>query len=204
MKEQPDPDAKCRDKFLVQSVVMADQEDDADIPALWSAIEKTNKASIQERKIKVHFLPAGGPQQTNGLSASHDEPPAYSSPASAYNSPAPGVHSAVTEKSPTPAESARSTVAHAAEVTGVSSAAAAVANAMPSNQAELQHQLNVAQAKIKDLTNQLSDPAFRQRKVAEAQEKVQTVVQQSQETGVPLHITAGLCLLSFIIAWLFF
>lgn len=202
MKEQPEPDAKCRDKFLVQSVVMNDTDEDADIPALWSNIEKTSKASIQERKIKVHFLPAGGPQQ-NGLSAPHDEPPAYSSPASAYNSPAPA-HSAVTEKSPPPTESARSAVTHAAEVTGVAGAAAAVANAMPSNQAELQQQLNAAQAKIKELTNQLSDPQFRQRKVAEAQEKVQTVVQQSQESGVPLHITAGLCLLSFLIAWLFF
>lgn len=87
MKEQPAPDARCRDKFLVQSVAIAPNTaapDGSNISQIWSNIEQTAKSSIQEKKIKVNFLPADGAAQTNGIVIGHgaedDQPPAYSSP----------------------------------------------------------------------------------------------------------------------------
>lgn len=203
MKEDPPLDARCRDKFLVQSVLVDDSEE-TNVSTLWSNVERTSKGSIQERKIRVQFLPpSSGATETQSNGVSHEEqPPAYSSPTQIYGSPGPA--STADSKSPSTAETARSSVAKAAEATGVTGAAAAVVNAMPQSQDELKQQLSAAQAKISELTNQLSDPQVRQRKVAEAQEKVQTIVQQSQESGVPLHITAALCLVSFLIAYLFF
>lgn len=93
---------------------------------------------------------------------------------------------------------------NAAEATGISAAASAVVASVPKSSDDVQEQLAAAKAQISKLTGQLQDPQFRQRKVQEANEKVQTVVAQSQESGVPLQIVAGLCLLSFLIAYLFF
>ncbi|KIV80071.1 hypothetical protein PV11_07600 [Exophiala sideris] len=197
MKEEPPLDAKCRDKFLVQTVLTS-QDQDPNVTTLWQTVEKTAKHTIQEKKIRVNFLSATG-GTPNGVTSHDEEPPAYSSP-SQFDSPAPrtsigGVSTA---------ESARTSMANTAESTGLMSAGATIANAVPTSGQELQDQLAAAQAQIKKLSDQVQDPQFRQRKVQEASDKVQTVVQQSQETGVPLQIVAGLCLLSFLIAYLFF
>lgn len=197
MKEEPPLDYKCRDKFLVQTVALEGDHSSSEdsVATIWSSIEKTSKGSIQEKKIRVTFLSAGA-STPNGVShESEEKPPSYSaaSPSPQFNSPVP------TEKS-TAAESARS----AAEATGVAGAAAAVSNAIPTSQAELKAQLQAAQQQIAKLTSEMKDPQVRQRKVAEATEKVQTAVQTTQDGGVPLHIAAALCLVSFLIAYLFF
>jgi hypothetical protein len=200
MKEDPPLDAKCRDKFLVQSVsVTAEQE--PNITSLWQQIEKTAKGSIQERKIRVNFLPASG-ATTNGVS--HEEqPPAYSSPTPQFGSPAPA-SSSEAKSEPSTVESAKDTTIKAAEVSGLATGATKISNAVPRSTDDVSAQLAAAKEQIAILSKQVQDPQFRQRKMQEANEKVQTVVQQSQESGVPVHITAALCLLSFLIAYLFF
>jgi len=197
MKEEPPLDAKCRDKFLVQSVLTsADQ--DPNVTTLWQTVEKTAKSTIQERKIRVNFLPEAG-ATPNGVSSREEQPPAYSSPPPQFGSPAGQSSSGLST-----AESAKGSLAAAAEATGLTAAAAAVSNALPSSNEELKEQFSAATAQVQKLPGQVQDPQFRQRKVQEASEKVQTVVQQSNESGVPLRIVAGLCLLSFLIAYLFF
>jgi hypothetical protein len=196
LKEDPPLDFKCRDKFLVQSVAVS-SDAEANLPTLWANIEKTAKSSIQERKIRVNFLAPSG-ATTNGVGSHEDQPPAYTSPTPQFGSPAPD--SAVKTERSTAAETARS----ATEATGIAGAAAVITNAIPTSGDELKQQLAAAQAQISKLTAQLQDPQVRQRKIHEANEKVQTIVQQSQDTGVPLQIVAGLCLLSFLIAYLFF
>jgi hypothetical protein len=213
MKEDPPLDAKCRDKFLVQSVLMK-SDDVSNVGAIWSDIEKTAKSSIQERKIRVNFLPAdGSATNASGTAAPpnsrEEEPPAYSSPSPQFGSPA--THSAVTSvvepkssgtKSMTETTNASSSTAAASST--LASAATAFSNAVPTSQEELKQQLVDAKAQISKLTSQLNDPQLRQRKVQEASEKMQTVVQQTGETGVPVQVVAGLCLLSFLLAYFFF
>lgn len=101
-------------------------------------------------------------------------------------------------------ESAKTSAVNVAEATGVAGAATAISNAIPTSTDGLKQQLSAAQSQIAKLTAQLQDPQVRQRKVQEASEKMQTVVQQSQDSGVPLQIVAILCLVSFLIAYLFF
>ncbi len=202
MKEDPPLDAKCRDKFLVQSVVVDDTQE-SNLTSLWQQIEKTNKGSIQERKIRVNFLPASG-AATNGVASHEDQPPAYTSPTPQFGSPVPASSSDAKSPPTTATESVKQNAVKAAEVTGVAGAAAVVANAVPSNTEDVKAQLAAAREQISSLSQQLQDPQVRQRKMAETQEKVQAVVQQSQESGVPLRITAVLCLVSFLIAYLFF
>ncbi|KAF7512472.1 hypothetical protein GJ744_001407 [Endocarpon pusillum] len=220
MKEDPPLDAKCRDKFLVQSVLIT-SEDVSNIPAIWQTIEKTAKSSIQERKIRVNFLPAeGATSTTNGVPAPHrnsEEPPAYSSPSPQFGSPATHsavTHSAVTHSAVTSTETkdygkrsvddTNNSSSTATAPSTVSSVAAVVSSAVPTSQEDLKQQLADAKAQISKLTSQLGDPQLRQRKVQEASEKMQTVVQQTGETGVPVQIVAGLCLLSFLLAYFFF
>jgi len=208
MKEDPPLDAKCRDKFLVQSVLMTTDEESNNLANFWQTVEKTSKASIQERKIRVNFLPPGGSgSAVNGVAHDHeDEPPAYSSQSPQFSS-SPAQTSIA--PSSTTVDTGKGSVAKAAENTGAglasaASAPVAVANPVPTSSESLQQQLAAAHAQIAKLTSQLADPQLRQRKMQETSEKMQTVVQHSNESGVPLQIVAGLCLLSFLIAYLFF
>ena len=209
MKEDPPLDAKCRDKFLVQSVLMA-SNDASNVAAIWQNIEKTAKSSIQERKIRVNFLPADSAKPAvNGVPTHNqeDEPPAYSSPSPPFGSPATHIPAtSVGSKTTTakPLSDVKAPASGGAVSSSIGSAVTAVSNTVPSSSEDLTQQLADAKAQISKLTSQLVDPQVRQRKVQEAGEKMQTVVQQSSETGVPLQIVAGLCLLSFLIAYLFF
>ncbi|KAL9109420.1 MAG: hypothetical protein Q9227_005927 [Pyrenula ochraceoflavens] len=203
MKEDPPLDAKCRDKFLVQSVPMND-EPEGNISSVWQNIEKTNKSAIQERKIRVSFLPADS-QTPNGVSHPVDEaPPAYSSPSPQFGSPA--ASTVPIESKPTGAKSigdAKASASNPASST-ISNATTAISNAVPTSSEELKQQLADAKAQIAKLTQQVSDSGVRQRKMQEAGEKMQTVMPQSGDTGVPLQMVAGLCLLSFLLAYFFF
>jgi len=205
MKEDPPLDARCRDKFLVQSVLVDDSEE-SNVATLWSNVEKTNKGSIQEQKIRVSFLPPAGSESTQVNGAAARAEPASTTSASAYNSPAPA--SSIDAKSPSMGESPRSTTTTTKAPSSSSHYAAVTSGSpmstVPKDQEDLNQQLSVAQAKIKELSNQLADPEVRQRKLGEAQEKVQVMAQQAQSTGVPLPYVAVLCLVSFLIAYMFF
>lgn len=208
MKEDPPLEAKCRDKFLVQSVPMA-EEPAGGVSAVWSTIEKTNKSSIQERKIRVNFLPANA-STPNGI-ASHndfeDEPPAYSSPPPQFGSPV-SSNAVPIESKPPGAKSIGDAKASASNPATSSSAiggaATAISNAVPTSSSDLKQQLAEAKNQIAQLKENLADSGLRQRKLQEAGEKLQTAMPQSGESGVPLQMVAGLCLLSFLLAYFFF
>ncbi|KAI9624485.1 hypothetical protein KEM48_008810 [Puccinia striiformis f. sp. tritici PST-130] len=95
MKEDPEPGAKCRDKFLVQSILITPERESTAFPELWSMIEKEGKGSISEHKIRCIYLPANAedpnntsPPVNNGTNRDEDDDPRYNSvrshPASGY------------------------------------------------------------------------------------------------------------------------
>lgn len=223
MKEDPPPDAKCRDKFLVQSVLVTADKEFTNVGALWSNIEQTNKSSIQERKIRVIFLPSDGdalstPSKPNG--ASHDDHSLLSSPSMEAVTPQRGSTEApsgpVSRPESRPAGSknlgeARESVyspATSGVTSSVGAAAAAVSNAIPTSTADVQAQLAEAKATIAQLKQQ-AESGLRQRKTDSSQsttEKAQAALgtQQAPAGGVSVQITALLCLVSFLIAYLLF
>lgn len=200
MKEDPPPDAKCRDKFLVQSVAITSGTDTSlNVSQIWTEIEQTAKSSIQERKIRVSFLPADGSATTNGVS-SDDQPPAYSSPSASAVTPQRG--------SDTRDTSMADSTMGSTIIGGASGAAASAAATIPTSSEQLKQQLAEANATITRMREQAAE-GIRQRKPQEAaQQAVQSVkqsVQQGQTPGgVPVQIVAALCLLCFLIAYLFF
>jgi hypothetical protein len=91
----------------------------------------------------------------------------------------------------------------------VSSAAAAVANAVPTSRPELESQLAEARATIDRLQEQIkSSSGLRQRKVEPTDDSKQQLLTaervQAPAGGVPVQVVAGLCLLSFLLAYFFF
>ncbi|KAK4575265.1 phosphatidylinositol-binding protein scs2 [Recurvomyces mirabilis] len=227
MKEDPPPDTRCRDKFLVQSVAISPENNSGNVTQIWSNIEQTAKSSIQEKKIRVSFLPEDGSaghdnlsaagMSTNGLSHHEDEPPAYSSPSPLAVTPqrsAQGPISTPADK-PLDAKSRGDAIsdAHnpatnpASGQSTLGAAAASIASVIPTSQADLQRSLDTANAQIKRLQEQASE-GLRQRKItADGQEKssVATSMQNAPAPGgVPVQIVAGLCLLCFLVAYLLF
>jgi hypothetical protein len=212
MKEQPAPDARCRDKFLVQSVAIspsAGPTDGSNISQIWSNIEQTAKSSIQERKIKVNFLPAdSGATQTNGVPASNhedDQPPAYSSPSPSAAAVTPSRDREVKTEGDT---TLGNSIMGGAAAVGLGGAAAAVSNTIPTSQEDLRGQLDSANATIQKLRADAAE-GLRQRKPQEAAQKAVDSVQQSLQNapapgGVPIQYVAALCLLCFLLAYLFF
>lgn len=203
MKEDPPMDAKCRDKFLVQSVLTTSDHDN--VASIWADVEKTAKSSIQERKIRVNFLAAGAEPAVNGVTNhSEEEPPAYTSPSPQFGSPATHSAAVVSSGSRSLSDTNNASTNSNEPQSTMSNTYSAVTSAIPTSSQELQQQLDAAKAQISKLSSQISDPQVRQRKVQEASDKMQTVVQQTNESGVSVQIVAGLCLLSFLIGYLFF
>jgi hypothetical protein len=77
MKQEPPLDAKCRDKFLVQSVAVTSDKEFTNINQIvrtrdpppysqiangsqWQHVDEAEKSSVQEKKIRVVYLPAEG------------------------------------------------------------------------------------------------------------------------------------------------
>jgi len=223
MKTSPPPDAKCRDKFLVQSVAVTPDKEFNNAAAIWQNAE-AEKHTVQERKIRVAFLPeigggANTPQRNGVNGTSHSDtpesglPPSYRSPSpeEAFTpqrgSVAPTGPISKLESEPAGANSLGDAKASAGNpaTSGSASTGAAVSNAIPTSVEELKAQLAQAQATIASYSQ---EGGLRMRKSAgaaaeDAQATVETIKQNAPE-GVPLQIVAGLCLLSFLMAYLFF
>ncbi|GAA6010596.1 hypothetical protein JCM11491_002988 [Sporobolomyces phaffii] len=63
MKEDPPAGTKCRDKFLVQSVVITTERENIPLTELWGVVEKEKGSAngveqIHEQKIRCTYLPA--------------------------------------------------------------------------------------------------------------------------------------------------
>lgn len=74
MKEDPEPGAKCRDKFLVQSTIITPERESRPFAELWSLVEKEEKTSISEHKIRCAYLPASE-EPNNILDQPHHKSP---------------------------------------------------------------------------------------------------------------------------------
>ncbi|KAE8146696.1 PapD-like protein [Aspergillus avenaceus] len=215
MKDEPALDAKCKDKFLVQTVAVTRDMEFANVTAVF---EKASKSSIQERKIRVNWLPAEEPaaaeqEDTNGVHAPEEEPPAYTSPAANFQTPAVGAASkGASDTSPIPPpdfSDKREISTPQTNESKANSAKSPIAAALPSSE-DLNAQLAEAKVQIQRLKDKLSDQGLRQRKIGGETEKslvapaLQQQHAQSVEPGVPVQMVAGLCLLSFLIAYFFF
>ncbi|KAL2146209.1 hypothetical protein VTI28DRAFT_4788 [Corynascus sepedonium] len=218
MKQEPTE--KCRDKFLVQSLIITPDKEFTNVQHIWDGVEK---AAIHEKKIRVSWLPplserAEQPVATpvrkaaeNGFDATPDTaPPAYSSPQD--DTTILEDTTAVSYNDRNEPESAQATQATAYAAAPATNVAATVKSAAAETYEELKEQLAKAEATIASLRNEVAS-GLRQRKTTstnkgeETQER-QAQQQQQQPTrateGVPVKIVAVLCLVSFLLAYFLF
>ncbi|KAM7207599.1 vesicle-associated protein 2-2 [Naviculisporaceae sp. PSN 640] len=224
MKTEPPLDARCRDKFLVQSVTITGDKEFTNVQQIWDSVDRS---SIQEKKIRVNWLapsedghldqPASTPLRPsapNGVEATPDvPPPAYSSPNESsvqpqtYSVSEPDTQE-VKAESETVVQSAISTAQNA-----TTSAAATVKSAAVETYEELKDKLAKAEQTIASLKDEAAS-GLRQRKAAvsasldekgvagTAQDLAQAARQGTE--GVPVQVAAILCLVSFLLAYFFF
>ncbi|KAJ5149472.1 MSP domain protein [Penicillium atrosanguineum] len=220
MKDEPASDAKCKDKFLVQSVAVGRDMEFSNVTAIF---EKTSKSAVIEKKIRVNWLASDANLATDSskLGANDSVRTLYSKrnprptplpaetlrlqPRARRTSPSkhrPSLPPDFSEKTKSESESPQSSEPAGAFAT----AKAAVIGAIPSSD-EMKAQLADANAQIQRLKDRLADQGLRQRKTGvEAKAAPATMTQQHgpAESGVPVQMVAGLCLLSFLIAYFFF
>ncbi|KAJ9156640.1 Vesicle-associated protein 2-2 [Pleurostoma richardsiae] len=210
MKQDPPLDTKCRDKFLVQSVIISSDKEFNNVQEIWDTVEK---ASVQEKKIRVSFLPpaddklgaAATPVRhslTNGVEATPEvPPPAYSSPGEQATTPLPP---SSRETAPEPKDNVRE--ASPSVVSGVTAPVSKPASEQTVD--ELKEQLAHAETTIATLKQ---EGGLRQRKGIAAAAKdtpgvgeLATAVRPQTTEGVPIQYVAILCLVSFLLAYFFF
>ncbi|KAL4939000.1 hypothetical protein BDV06DRAFT_199754 [Aspergillus oleicola] len=212
MKDEPSPDAKCKDKFLVQTVAVTQDMEYANVSSIF---EKATKSAIQERKIRVTWLApednsADNQEETNGTNAQEEEPPAYTSSKGDFETPAAGLGKSPNATSPVPAPDFNDSVKReysTPQVTENKIASAQSPTPGSGKPNDYEARLSDANAQIQRLKDKLADQGLRQRKIGGESEKPgASLVQQAQsvEAGVPVKIVASLCLLSFLIAYFFF
>ncbi|RKK79898.1 hypothetical protein BFJ69_g4715 [Fusarium oxysporum] len=221
MKQDPAPDAKCRDKFLVQSApITADKE----FASVANVLETTDKAHLVERKIRVNWLAAGDADQApnrplstpnkqaiaNGINDTPDVSRTFSSPGVRDESPS---SSAAPPPYQSPKESAyedekpKSTYEESEVKSTITQATTAIKET-----AELTYEeLKVKLAQAEQQLVALKDSGLRQRNVKSASgdddkrplaQTAQAVTQTVE--GVPVQMAAILCLVSFLLAYFFF
>ncbi|KAI5462096.1 PapD-like protein [Mariannaea sp. PMI_226] len=218
MKAEPPLDAKCRDKFLVQSAPITSDKEFASIA---NVLDTTDKSLLQEKKIRVIWLaprtdhdqapakPAAllTPSKATLSNGAHDTPDArsFSSPATtdepATSSAPPPYHRDIT---PEPEEEEKHDEKPEVKST-ISQATTAVTSVADATVEELKAKLAQAEAQIASLR----DSGLRQRNVKSSSDErfpAPTVNQAVKQTieGVPVQMAAILCLISFLLAYFFF
>jgi len=203
MKQEPPADAKCRDKFLVQSASITGDKEFASIA---SVFDSTEKSQITERKIRVNWLAATSddgaapavvatPAKQTGAAAA-DTPNA----SQRFTSPTAGNDSPPTS-SPPPYDGLKgSEHEEKSAAEPVKQAAASVANSASAT-------ANLAATKVKEAT--ATDSAVRQRVKSGADEVKHAAQQVNQAVpekvqGVPVRIVALLVFLAFLVGYFFF
>jgi hypothetical protein len=195
------------DKLSYEPLPVLYQENTDNIPQ-WSHVEQTNKSAIHEKKIRVQFLPADAStpaKAVNGIS--HIE----STPAGASQSPDAVTPHATAPTGAITSLSSRLTESLSARSISDDSAPSGLATSLPTNKEEAKDQVAELKNKVARLTSQLKEQGeLRQRKAATALEEkgypnaAQAVAHPNQTAGVPLQWVALLCLISFLVAWIFF
>lgn len=191
MKEDPPADFRCRDKFLVQSVAITADKESQNAAEIWTYVDKNDKGAIEERKIRVVFLPVEG--ESNGLSAVPTSRPQSYQEASSTTRPAPAGLAYIPESKP---EDYAETTPHLT-----------TPSTSPPN-SDLAAQLAEARQQLAKLRKQLTDQEAHQRNISSSDEKAagQLAAQMGMQAvpdGVPVKIVAVLCLVSFLLALLF-
>ncbi|KAG9245046.1 putative vesicle-associated membrane protein-associated protein C16G5.05c, partial [Calycina marina] len=174
-KQEPAPDAKCRDKFLVQSLNVTADKEFTGVNEIWQHVDNADRSSVHEKKIRVVYLSPGGPlavpastpvrsndtRVSDGQASTPDAPPPYNNSA---RSPTPEVFTPDTRTSYSGPVSKLKDEPEASKSLGdakastfnpaTTSVATKIQNAAPMSYDELKVKYDEAQAAIASYANE--------------------------------------------------
>lgn len=204
MKTDPPQDARCKDKFLVQSVAVPGQKE---MPP-WAELERSFKSSIQERKIRVHYLPADGSSaQPNGVEEHVDD--STMSPPPVYT-PHAQTSSTMTEASTSPQQTPKSTDNDT--LTSQTRGAGGTESLAQTSREQLEKMLTEAQATIAKLKNEAAENMGLRRRNVDSKDSKHEISSgtmgvlptQGQQIGVPVGTVALIALFVFLLTYFLF
>ncbi|KAL5482457.1 SCS2 [Sanghuangporus weigelae] len=164
MKEEPPLNAKCKDKFLVQSTIITPEKEAMPLSDLWNNVDGED-SKVHQQKIRVVYLPPVGeelPEEDEHPSSFLDTSAMY---ATVRQEPANG-HPELPQESRAPLERAFSPAAgdydvppetreHDDPAAVAAAPTVAAQSSLPVQEDELRAQLAAAQAEINRLRNLL-------------------------------------------------
>lgn len=194
LKEEPPLDYKCKDKFLIQSIILNDKNT-TDSQNMLSLFDTVAKEDIYEKKIKCVFL---SPLQDSVHSIQEKSSNGYDKFASTRSSQ---THDYNTDSTTKPVVD--SNFSSQEDSTLISKA---LENAETST--NLAIQLVEAKATIKKLKDHLRESELRHRSSETFDKKEKAVAEKIAITktirSVPIHICIALCLAAFFLAYFAF
>ncbi|GLB38395.1 putative VAMP-associated protein [Lyophyllum shimeji] len=60
LREEPPLNAKCKDKFLIQSTLITAEKETMSLQEIWTATDKGEEGQVHQQKLRVVYLPAEG------------------------------------------------------------------------------------------------------------------------------------------------
>ncbi|KAJ2919204.1 hypothetical protein MD484_g1217, partial [Candolleomyces efflorescens] len=60
LKEEPPLNAKCKDKFLIQSTVITPDKETMTLQEIWASTDTNEEGKVHQQKLRVTYLPAEG------------------------------------------------------------------------------------------------------------------------------------------------
>jgi len=229
MKEDPPMEARCKDKFLVQSAIIPVEQEVKPLSELWVDLEKTSRASIHEQKIKCAYLTApstsaGGTGTATPVNGDHTlvgetsrlDESTYINAAEQTRGLANG-QQPESPSSPTPPPAFHESEAQQPSSSGEADQPAVISsitNTASDVGNTLQDQLAAAKKEIERLKHELTGPSvtgLRQRTNAIGSSEKNAMgtqanvsVQEAASTGVPVPVVAVIAFAVFLITYLYF
>ncbi|BFZ61848.1 phosphatidylinositol-binding protein scs2 [Saitoella coloradoensis] len=228
MKEDPPLDHKSKDKFLIQSTPITADLETTSLADLWAHIESHARTSIQEKKIRVQYLPAGGVDGGHHVEPSESATVAHDRFASSVSQPESPIspigdlnkYANASNASPAP-RSIPGTAAPASynlgePITVGATNATTTSTGFSASARSGNSELEEARDKISRLEKELQEQqTLRQRNVSGSEKSstaagaVQSAVVQGAQgaqgaQGVPVQYVVALCLAAFFLAYFAF
>ncbi|RKF75031.1 Vesicle-associated membrane protein-associated protein A [Golovinomyces cichoracearum] len=212
MKEEPPLDARCKDKFLVQSVAITGSIDSSDGEVTCQSIESAEKTAIKETRIRVVY---SDPQPGTRLVVNNSDKvikSAVSSTASNDSEGAPSSHSIRRSPSPEITRSSDNRTSNR-QTFGISSSIDTAQSSPQANILPLMSSHEHLPIKLKKTEETKANQTQKENKqqhegsneeiVIDATMKLDHGMQHGPQ-GVPLQTVAVLCLMSFLLAYILF
>ncbi|KAK9448389.1 PapD-like protein [Limtongia smithiae] len=187
---------RTRDKFLVQTVPIAAEQESLSVADLWASTEAASRDKIADVKIKVHYTI---PEDVEPAVT----PAATAAPIVSGISPAATMMSAADPVSPLAATPAASFP--------LSSSSPATSVPLAAENEHLQQEIRKLQLQLDEAQkSQPSSPVFSEKDQPAPSTAATTTSTKSSPpptkavSGVPIPLAALLCIIAFLFAWLFF